>query len=114
MNKEENIDKLDRLDAVDALDVIVYPADILRQKSLEVEKIGDTEKKLFNDMLNTMYINKGIGLAAVQVGVLKRMIVVDIGSNKKIKLANPVIIAKKGIVSIEEGCLSVQHLEFSY
>ena len=88
-------------------DVVVYPNDILREKSLEVSKIGDSEIKLFNDMLCTMYSNKGVGLAAVQIGILKRMLVVDIGNKKRIKLANPIIIAKKGTISVEEGCLSI-------
>ena len=98
---------LENLENVNILDIVVYPSDILRQKSVEVENIGAAEKKLFEDMLNTMYSKKGIGLAAVQVGILKRMLVVDIANKKKIKLANPVIIAKKGTTATEEGCLSV-------
>lgn len=103
----KNFKKMEDSDKSNILDIVVYPSDILRQKSLEVEKIGNVEKKLFNDMLDTMYFYKGVGLAAVQVGILKKMLVVDVGNNKKIKLANPNIIAKKGIVNTEEGCLSV-------
>ena len=89
------------------LDLITYPDPLLKEKSKPVKKVTDTERKLFNDMIYTMYAKKGIGLAAVQVGVLKQMLVIDIGKQNIIKIANPQIIAQKGTACIAEGCLSV-------
>ena len=60
--------------------ILTEPNKILRQVSLPVEKIGKEEQVLMDDMLETMYMAKGIGLAAIQVGVPKRIIVMDIGN----------------------------------
>jgi peptide deformylase len=79
---------------------------ILRKKSREVEKIDDRLLELLDDMLETMYENDGIGLAAVQVGILRRIVVIDIGEGP-IKLINPVIVEKTGSQIFTEGCLSV-------
>ena len=89
------------------LKVVIYPDEFLKKKSLPVKKIGPVEKKLFSDMLYTMKANKGVGLAAVQVGVLKQLVMVDVGKGNLIKLANPKIIGHKGLVDCDEGCLSV-------
>jgi len=80
--------------------------EILRKKSRKVEKIDDRLKILLDDMVETMYQNDGIGLAAVQVGVLKRAIVMDIGEGP-FKILNPKIIEKSGEQVFTEGCLSV-------
>ena len=63
--------------------ILTEPNKILRQVSLPVEKIGKEEQVLMDDMLETMYMAKGIGLAAIQVGVPKRIIVMDIGNRDK-------------------------------
>ena len=92
--------------------ILTEPNKILRQVSLPVEKIGKEEQVLMDDMLETMYMAKGIGLAAILVGVPKRIIVMDIGNRDKEKEAmyfvNPIIKNKNSEHSIyEEGCLSV-------
>ena len=92
--------------------ILTEPNKILRQVSLPVEKIGKEEKVLMDDMLETMYMAKGIGLAAIQVGVPKRIIVMDIGNRDKEKepmyFVNPIIKNKNSKHSTyEEGCLSV-------
>jgi peptide deformylase len=80
--------------------------DILRKKSKYVDKIDKRTLQLLNDMVETMYKENGVGLAAPQVGILKRVIVVDIG-NGLIKLINPEIVAKEGEKQDIEGCLSI-------
>ena len=92
--------------------ILTEPNKILRQVSLPVEKIGKEEQVLMDDMLETMYMAKGIGLAAIQVGVPKRIIVMDIGNRHKEKepmyFVNPIIKNKNSEHSTyEEGCLSV-------
>ncbi len=92
--------------------ILTEPNKILRQVSLPVEKIGKEEQVLMDDMLETMYMAKGIGLAAIQVGVPKRIIVMDIGNRDKEKepmyFVNPIIKNKNSKHSTyEEGCLSV-------
>ncbi len=78
----------------------------LRKKSREVEKIDERILTLLDDMAETMYDANGVGLAAPQVGVLKKVVVVDIGDGL-IELINPVITYKKGEQTGPEGCLSV-------
>ena len=81
--------------------------EILKKKSREVEVIDDKIKELLDDMVETMHKYNGVGLAAVQVGILKRIIVIDLYDEKgPIKLINPVIIKEKGEQEVEEGCLS--------
>ena len=92
--------------------ILTEPNKILRQVSLPVEKIGKEEQVLMDDMLETMYMAKGIGLAAIQVGIPKRIIVIDIGNKNKEKepmyFVNPIIKNKNSEHSTyEEGCLSV-------
>ena len=92
--------------------ILTEPNKILRQVSLPVEKVGNDERRLMDDMLETMYDAKGIGLAAIQIGVPKRIIVMDIGNREKEKepmyFVNPVIKNKNSEHSTyEEGCLSV-------
>lgn len=78
----------------------------LRKKSREVEKIDDRIITLLDDMAETMYDANGVGLAAPQVGILKRIVVIDVGDGL-IELINPVITYKKGEQINPEGCLSV-------
>jgi peptide deformylase len=92
--------------------ILTEPNKLLREVSKPVEKVGDEERKLMDDMLETMYAAPGIGLAAIQVGVPKRIIVMDISRdvNKKEPryFVNPVIKNKNLEKTFyEEGCLSV-------
>lgn len=81
--------------------------EILRKKSREVEKIDDRIIELLDDMVETMHFANGVGLSAVQVGILKRVVVIDLyDGNKPLKLINPRIIKQKGKQEVEEGCLS--------
>ena len=81
--------------------------EILKKKSREVEEINEKMQELIDDMLETMYKANGVGLAAVQVGVLKQVIVIDIDDgNGPLVLINPKIIKEKGLQEVEEGCLS--------
>ena len=92
--------------------IVIEPDPILRKKSQSFEKVDKEVQRLMDDMLETMYSAPGIGLAAVQVGILKRAIVIDISKEdeekKPIFLINPEIIYKSEKTSIyEEGCLSL-------
>lgn len=81
--------------------------EILRKKSKEIENIDEKLQILIDDMIETMHKYNGVGLAAVQVGVLKRVIVIDLYDEKgPIVLINPVIIKTKGEQEVDEGCLS--------
>lgn len=81
--------------------------EVLRKKSREVERVDEKIKELVKDMLETMYKNNGVGLAAPQVGILKRVVVIDLyDNNGPIVLINPEIIKEKGEQEVEEGCLS--------
>lgn len=84
-------------------------SDILRKKSRYVDNIDKRTLQLIDDMVETMYKENGVGLAAPQVGVLKRVIVVDIG-NGLIKLINPEIIEQEGEQQDIEGCLSIPNI----
>ena len=92
--------------------ILTEPNTLLRQVSQPVEQVGESEKELMNDMLETMYAANGIGLAAIQIGVPKRIIVMDLSKeeNKKLPMyfVNPVITKKNyEKTTYEEGCLSV-------
>ena len=93
-------------------EIITVPDETLKKISEPVDKVGINEKKLINDLFETMYHFNGIGLAAVQVGILKRVLVVDVSSKeekkKPICFINPVIKKKSDETSVyEEGCLSI-------
>ena len=92
--------------------ILTEPNPILRQKSQPVDKVDDLTRKLMDDMLETMYLAPGIGLAAIQIGVPKRIIVLDIskdpGKKEPMYFVNPVIVStSKNNITYEEGCLSV-------
>lgn len=110
------------------LNIITAPEPILRQKSLEIEKVDDSIKNLMDNMVNAMYHDDGVGLAAVQVGKLHRVIVVDLQSlddnddldvQYPIKIANPtimessdeMILAQEGCLSLPEQCVEVSRAE---
>ena len=83
-------------------EIVIEPDPILRKKSENLEKVDDELRGLLHDMLETMYSAPGIGLAAVQVGILKRLIVIDISKEKEKKnplfLINPEVISKSKIL----------------
>lgn len=83
-----------------------YGDEVLEKECKEVTKVSLRTKILINDMLDTMYEAMGVGLAAPQVGILKRIVVIDIGEGP-IVLINPEIIETAGEQTGEEGCLSV-------
>ena len=92
--------------------ILTEPNKLLRQISKPVEKVSDVERTLMNDMLDTMYAAPGIGLAAIQIGVPKRIIVMDLSRDEDKKepryFVNPVIKNKnEEKAKYEEGCLSV-------
>ena len=81
--------------------------EILRKKSREVDIIDDKIQTLIDDMIETMYKYNGVGLSAVQVGVLKRVVVIDIEDGEGARVfINPKITSTKGEHEVEEGCLS--------
>lgn len=80
--------------------------EILRKKSREVKKIDEKILTLLDDMADTMYDANGVGLAAPQVGMLKRVVVIDVGDGL-IELINPVVVETRGERLFEEGCLSI-------
>lgn len=81
--------------------------EILKKRSREIEVIDEKIKELAQDMMDTMHKWDGVGLAGPQVGVLKRIIVIDLyEENTQYTLINPIIIKEKGIQEVSEGCLS--------
>lgn len=81
--------------------------EILRKKSRDVEVIDEKLQTLIDDMIETMHKYNGVGLAAIQVGILKRLVVIDLYDDKgPIVLINPVILKTKGAEEVDEGCLS--------
>ena len=93
-------------------DIITVPDETLKKISKPVEKVGENEKKLINDLFETMYNSNGIGLAAVQVGVLRRVLVIDVSNKDEKKeplcFINPIIKKVSDDTSTyEEGCLSI-------
>ncbi|MBF0328979.1 MAG: peptide deformylase [Nitrospirae bacterium] len=93
------------------LEIRKYPDEVLKKKALPVEKVTDKIRTLIDDMIETMHAAPGVGLAAPQVGVSKKIIVIDISSKEEqyplIALINPEIIDTDGLVSSDEGCLSL-------
>lgn len=91
------------------LDILIYPDSRLHSKAKPVAEVDSRIQKLIDDMGETMYAAPGIGLAAPQVNVLERLIVIDISESKDSLLAmvNPEIIGSEGRAEHEEGCLSV-------
>ncbi len=91
------------------LNILHYPDERLRRKAAPVARVDDRIRRLVDDMLETMYDAPGIGLAAVQVGELSRVVVIDVSEDKNdpLVLINPEILHKEGEIRMEEGCLSV-------
>ncbi|MBP3502423.1 MAG: peptide deformylase [Clostridia bacterium] len=81
--------------------------EILRKKSKKVEEVDDKIRALVDDMIETMHKKDGVGLAAPQIGILKRVVVIDLYDDKGLYvLINPEIVKEKGEQEVEEGCLS--------
>lgn len=91
------------------LDVLRFPDERLRTVAKDVEQVDDSIKTLISDMFETMKAENGIGLAATQVNVHKRVVVMDVSEDQDNPLVfiNPELVDKKGSVTSEEGCLSV-------
>ncbi len=93
------------------LEILQYPHPVLKRRCNEVERIDEEVTKLVEDMRETMYDASGVGLAACQVGVSKRIIVLDVSpidpQHEFFVLINPEILAEEGEIDHEEGCLSV-------
>ncbi len=91
------------------LDILTYPDPRLRQRASPVDAVDAHVRQLAEDMAQTMYAAKGIGLAATQVGVAKRVVVMDLSAehDQLLVLINPRVLARDGSQECEEGCLSV-------
>lgn len=96
------------------MEVVLHPDPVLRKKAEAVSKITPEILKLLDDMIDTMYAEEGIGLAAPQVGISKRVVVIDVeqreegGAGNPLKIINPEIIAKSDTKTVlDEGCLSL-------
>lgn len=88
------------------LKILVAGNPVLRQKAQEVPRVDKKLIKLLNDMADTMYAAEGVGLAAPQIGVSKRIVVIDVGEGI-VEMINPVIVKHEGLAVGPEGCLSV-------
>jgi peptide deformylase len=92
-------------------DILIWPDPVLKQKARPVAKVDDTIRVLVKDMFETMYAAEGVGLAAPQVGVLHRVIVLDTTprqpESRPIAMINPEIIGMEGETTYTEGCLSI-------
>ena len=96
------------------LPILEYPDPRLREKCVPARTVDDRIRAILNDMAETMYDAPGVGLAAAQVGVKERLVVIDVGSDDELdtsprlyKLVNPEIIEEDGSIEYEEGCLSI-------
>ena len=91
------------------LHILTYPDPRLRQRASPVDAIDAQLRQLVDDMAQTLYAAKGIGLAATQVGVAQRVVVIDLspGQDQLLVLINPRVVARDGSQECEEGCLSV-------
>ena len=90
--------------------IVKYPNRILKSRCSPVTIVGEEEKEILQKMAKTMYLNRGVGLAAPQLGIKKQLAVVDIGDNKLTKLINPVVVESEGTETMEEGCLSIPNV----
>jgi peptide deformylase len=95
--------------AMAKLEILTFPDERLRRRAGPVEVVDDSVRALIDDMFETMYDAPGIGLAAIQVNVPKRVVVIDISDEKNEPLCfiNPEIVSRDGLEQMEEGCLSV-------
>lgn len=89
--------------------IVEIGADILRERAKEVKEINPSINKLLDNMVDTMIAADGVGLAAPQIGVSKRVVVIKVGDTL-LELINPVILDKEGEAVAEEGCLSIPNM----
>jgi peptide deformylase len=91
------------------LDILTFPDPRLRDHARPVEAVDERIRRIVDDMFETMYAAPGIGLAAIQVGIAKRIVVIDVseGHDAPLCLINPQILTREGVEEMEEGCLSV-------
>ncbi len=90
------------------LNLRTLPDPVLRQKARRISKLDDSLQKLIDDMIDTMREANGVGLAANQVGILQRVVVIEIPEEDEVRvLINPTIIRREGERIVEEGCLSI-------
>jgi len=91
------------------LQVLHFPDDRLRKVAVSVKEVNADIQRILDDMFETMYAEEGIGLAATQVDIHKRIIVIDVSNsrNQRLVLINPELMGKSGETGIEEGCLSI-------
>ena len=92
--------------------IVAYPDPILRRVAAPVDKVDQGIRSLMDDMAETMYADEGVGLAAPQVGMNLRVVVIDVGEEGPglLKMINPKTIKREGEIKLEEGCLSVPDL----
>ena len=92
-----------------AYEILTYPHPALKERCQPVSDFGPDLRRTLDKMLRTMYLGDGIGLAAPQVGILKRMVVIDVSADRRAPnfFVNPEIISRSGSTASEEGCLSV-------
>jgi len=91
-------------------EIRIYPDPILRKKAIPIKNIGSQVKEIADRMAEAMYANKGIGLAAPQIGIPSQIIVVDLGEGLR-TFINPEIVEGEGESVLEEGCLSLPNIE---
>jgi peptide deformylase len=93
------------------LEILKYPHPLLKRPSEKVDRINEETRKLIQDMIETMYHSNGIGLAACQIGIPRRVIVLDVSpidpQQNLFAMINPEVISEEGEIDHEEGCLSV-------
>jgi len=93
------------------LDIKTYPEKVLKEKASYINELNGETQRLIDDMIETMHNARGLGLAANQVGILKRLCVIDLSTQdekrSRIILINPVIVEREGMIEAEEGCLSI-------
>ena len=87
--------------------ILTYPNPVLRQRSKRVRAIDESVERLIGDMLDTMHHGNGVGLAAPQIGVSLRVIVIELPEEEPLPLINPEIVKRSGTRTVEEGCLCV-------
>jgi peptide deformylase len=97
------------------LDIVIYPDPVLKTEGRDVETVDDSVRQLIDDLFDTMYANKGVGLAAQQVGDVRRVCVFDVSQQEgeegePIALVNPRVVQREGSIRWEEGCLSFPDL----
>jgi len=98
------------------LEIKKYPETVLKERAMSVDSITGLHQRLIDDMVETLYAAPGVGLAAPQVGISERIIVIDTGKGEVsmlIILINPEIIEKEGSIESEEGCLSLPGLSLT-